>query len=172
MQSTSFSDAATQPASGAPRDLAPVIRLRPIRTLVLSPDSAYRERAMTVLSALGPVSFAATSLARIDDIASLLGDQQADVVLLDATGCEAAARAAIAALAEAAPRTGIVVVCQHCTAAARPLHALPKWGWTQDLRAGVEHAYREAHPLSVAARRLPLRRSPAQRPAGPLLRRG
>jgi CheY-like chemotaxis protein len=172
MQPESRSDtAAQQPAPAATQDLAPVIRLRPIQTLVVSPDQAFRARAVAVLSALGPVSLAADALAEVEDITRLRSDRQADVVLLDATGCEAIAQEFIAALASTAPRTGVLVVCQHSTAAARTLHALPKWGWTHDLRAGVELAYQAAHPLAgtLGAQR---RRSPWQRMAGPLLRRG
>lgn len=150
---------------------APVVRLRPIRVLVISPDRAYHERAHAVLSELGPVVFAATTLAEPGDVSSLVVQEHADVALLDATGCESAARRVIAALAEAAPRTGIVAVCHHCTDAARELGALPKWGWTQDLRDGVERAYREGNPLSPLALRGLSRRGPWQRTAGPLPRR-
>lgn len=149
--------------------LAPVVRLRPIRMMVISPDIAYRERAWTVLCELGSVSFALTALTEPDDIAGLLQDEPADVVLLDATGCETAAREVIARLAEASPRTGVVVVCHHCTEAARRLRALPKWGWTQDLRAAVELAYCEGNPLSPGIGSLRRRRS-WQRMAGPLRR--
>lgn len=167
MQSGDRFDADAEVGATDGRPLAPVIRLRPIRTTVISPDIAYRERAWTVLSELGCVSFAVTALTEPDDIASLLRAEPADVVLLDATGCEAAAREVIATLAETAPRTGVVVVCHHCTAAARELRALPKWGWTQDLRAGVELAYSEGNPLrpALGSRR---RRPPCQRMAGPL----
>ncbi|CAA9518001.1 MAG: hypothetical protein AVDCRST_MAG67-3177 [uncultured Solirubrobacteraceae bacterium] len=146
--------------------LAAVIRLRPIRTTVISPDITYRERAWTVLSPLGSVSFALVALTEPEDIAGLLREQPADVVVLDATGSERAAHAVIAALAETAPRTGVVVVCHHCTAAAQELGALPKWGWTQDLREGVELAYGEGDPHSPVT---PRRRSPRPRTAGPLL---
>ena len=53
--------------------------------------------------------------------------------------------------------------------------ALSKWGWTQDLRAGVELAYREGNPRCAGG--LPHHpcglphRSTWQRMAGPLLRR-
>ncbi len=150
---------------------AAIIRLRPISTTVVSPDSDYRERACTVLSPLGSVRFAVASLHEAQDIADLLHAQPADVVLLDATGCEPAAHAVIALLAERAPRTGVVVVCHHCTEAARQLRALPKWGWTQDLRAGVELAYREGNPLAAAALGAVRRRSPWQRVPSPLPRR-
>jgi DNA-binding NarL/FixJ family response regulator len=151
--------------------LAPVIRLRPIRTLVVSPDLAYHRRAMTILVELGAVSFAVVSLEDPDDIASLLRSEGADVVVLDATDCEAAAAVVIERLADASPRTGVVVVCHHCTEAARSLQALPKWGWTQDLRAAVELAYHDGNPLCPGALSSVRRRSALQRMAGPLRRR-
>ncbi|HWC26860.1 MAG TPA: hypothetical protein VG474_09765, partial [Solirubrobacteraceae bacterium] len=80
------------------------------------------------------------------------------------------ARQVIAALAQSAPRAGILVVCHHCTDAARELGALPKWGWTHDLREGAERAYREGNPLSPRALRA-LRRPPRQRAASPRFRR-
>lgn len=159
------------PPSRAGEALAPVIRLRPIRTLVVSPDLAYHERAMTVLGELGRVVCAVTTLSEPGDIAHLVVQDRADVVLLDATGCESAARKVIAELADVAPRAGIVIVCHHCTEAARELDALPKWGWTQDLRAGIEAAYGEGNPLSPLALRSLRRRQPWQRRAGPLPQR-
>jgi hypothetical protein len=164
-------DAQPQPDVAPMQSLAPVIRLRPIRTLVISPDRAYRDRAWKVLTALGPVAFAVAWLAEPGEVAALLREARADVVLLDATGCEPAARTLIAQLVEVAPRIGVVVVCEHCTAGARDLRALPKWGWTQDLRAGVELAYREGNPLSAGTLRSLRRRPPWERMAGPLRHR-
>lgn len=138
-------DAHAAPAGG--ERLAPVIRLRPIRTLVISTELAYRERALMVLADLGPVAFAVASPSEPGDVESLLREEPADVAVLDATGCEPAARRVIAALARSSPRTGIVVVCHHCTEESRELDALPKWGWTQDLRTAVERAYRDGNPL-------------------------
>lgn len=171
MHSRSPFDAELEHGPAGTGSLAPVIRLRPIRTLVISRDLAYRERAMAVLSELGPVSFAVTSLADSGDVVSLVQDEGADVVVLDATGCESATRSAIEALADAAPHSGVVVVCHHCTEAARELQALPKWGWTQDLRAGAELAYRYGNPLRPGGLSALGRRSAWQRMAGPLLRR-
>jgi len=48
----------------------------------------------------------------------------------------------------------------------------PKWGWTHDLRAGVEVAYNDGNPVRRGALGSVRRRSPWQRMAGPLLRRG
>jgi methylmalonyl-CoA mutase cobalamin-binding subunit len=127
--------------------LAPLYRLRPIRTLVVSDDLDYKDRALTVLSELGPTAFATGSLSDPDDVVKLVAAKRADVVVLDATGCHEDAATIICKLADALPRVGVVVVCQHCSDAARELDALPKWGWTQDLRAGVERAYGEGNPL-------------------------
>jgi hypothetical protein len=159
MHSRSPSDAETEPGSAGPAVLATVIRLRPIRTLVISADRDYRERAMTVLSELGPVSFALTSLGDAGDIAGLVQSEHPDVVVLSA------ARAA------GAPRAGVLVVCHHCTDAARELQALPKWGWTRDLLAGVEIAYREGNPLTSGTLSSLRRKSAWERMAGPLRRR-
>ncbi len=171
MHSRSPSDAETEPGSAGPAVLAKVIRLRPIRTLVISADRDYRERAMTVLSELGPVSFAVMSLGDAGDVVGLVQSEHPDVVVLDATGGETAARQVIAALAEAAPRAGILVVCHHCTDAARELRALPKWGWTRDLSAGVELAYREGNPMASGTLSSLRRTSAWKRMAGPLRRR-
>ena len=75
--------------------------------------------------------------------------ERADVIVLDATGCEAAVAAVIAALADAVPRTGVVVVCEHLTPAAQQLGALPKWGWRSELRAAVQRASLDGSPLAL-----------------------
>ena len=128
---------------------------RAVRTLIVSPDAAYRARAGLVLGPVGPVALADVAPREPAAIARLVEEQRADVVVLDATGCEATARAVIATLAQTAPRAGVVVVCEHCTEPARALAALPKWGWTKDLRRGVESARREGNPLCPMALRSP-----------------
>lgn len=136
-----------------------VIRLHPIRVLVLGADSPYRDRVARVVGDLGPISFALTALRQCDeaaDVLALVDHERPNVVVLDATGCETAAERVVRALAEAMPRVGSVVVCEHSTTAARRLGALPKWGWTQDLRTAVERAYLDA-----------THRGPGIRPAGP-----
>jgi hypothetical protein len=154
-------------AAGRMAELAPVPQSRRIRTLVVSRDLAYRERAMTVLGDLGPVAFAVAALADPDDAIALLRDERADVIVLDATDCERAAAVIVSRLAEVAPRAGVVVVCHHCTDAARALNALPKWGWRQDLRAAVELAAHHGNSLRPAL--FPARRRGVfNRHAGPL----
>jgi len=67
-------------------------------------------------------------------------------VLVDASEREHDAARAIRALARAAAGVGIVIVCEQSTSAAHRLGALPKWGWTEDLRSAVERASVEACP--------------------------
>ena len=99
---------------------------------------------------------------------ALVQHEHADVLLLDATGCEAQARRVFAAVAEAVPRVGVVVVCQHSTTAARRLGALPKWGWTQDLRNAVERAHADRRLRLTGALPAGCPAPAAPRPAGPL----
>jgi DNA-binding NarL/FixJ family response regulator len=151
----------TTPAEAEPS--APVVRLRPIRTLVVSGDVDYKDRALSVVSELGPTAFAVGSLSVPEDVLNLAAAECADVVVLDASGCEHDAGAVISKLAECLPRVGVVVVCEHCSAAAVALDALPKWGWTQDLRAGIECAYREGNPLCPGLRAAMRRNDPRER---------
>jgi hypothetical protein len=133
-------------------------RLHAIRSLVLGGETSFRAHVLGVIADLGPVAFASIDLAGDEDpadVVALVLHERPDVVLLDATGREAGVRRVVRALAEASVRIGVVVVCEHSTPAARQLGALPKWGWTQDLRGAVQRAFVEG-------------RAPAPSPAGPL----
>jgi hypothetical protein len=118
-----------------------------IRALVVASDARYRERAQTVIGELGTVSFAIVAPIDPDDMEWLVRHERADVAVLDATDCEADVAQVIVALSAVAPRVGVVVVCEHLTAAARELCALPKWGWTRELRTAVQRAVVEGSPL-------------------------
>jgi DNA-binding NtrC family response regulator len=97
------------------------------------------------------------------DVLALVRRENPDVVVLDATDCEEGVERLVPALADDLPRVGVVVVCEHSTTAAQRIGALPKWGWTQDLRRAVERAYDDR------GRRIRVRRPAAiPRAAGPL----
>ncbi len=133
---------------GDVRAPAQVIRLRPIRTLVIARDLAFRQRAMTVLAELGLVSFA---IAAIDDRASVLAlieQERPDVVVLDATGCTRCVAGAVYELYERVPRVGVVIVSADGDDGRLGLAALPKWGWAADLSRAVQQAYDHGNPLS------------------------
>lgn len=142
----------------ADTDPAPVARLHPIRSLVIGGEDSFRAHVLAVIADLGPVAFASAGMTGAEDAAdvvALVRHECPDVVLLDATGRETGVHGVLAALAEALGDVGVVIVCEHSTPAARRLGALPKWGWTQDLRGAVERAFVNG-------------RSPARSPAGPL----
>jgi hypothetical protein len=118
-----------------------------IRAVVVGADAGYRKRARTVVGELGSVAFGLGAPIATDDVLSLVRHERADVVVLDATDCEAGVAGVIVALAADAPRVGVVVVCEHLTTAARELRALPKWGWTRELSGAVQRAAVEGSPL-------------------------
>jgi hypothetical protein len=140
-------NALMNPASPSLRSMPAREGARPIRTLVVGADAGYRERARTVIGDLGTVVFALVAPLDPDDVQRLVRHQRADVVVLDATDCETGVARVIAALSAVAPRVGVVVVCEHLTAAARELGALPKWGWTRDLRCAAQRAAADGSPL-------------------------
>ncbi len=129
------------PVNVSPRSIPSTQDSGPIRTLVMSADAGYHDRACAVLGELGPVAFALSAPTDADVIASLADHEQAAVVVLDATGCEPEVRAVVGELAAGRPRLGVVVVCEHLTGNDRALDALPKWGWTRDLRVAVQRAH-------------------------------
>ena len=148
-----------------------VVRLRPIRSLVLASDDAYCERVLAVVSDLGPVALAMTVVHGCGapaDVLALVRHEAPDVVVLDATGCEESVERLVPAFADELPRVGVVVVCEHSTAAARHLGALPKWGWTQDLRNAVEGAHADRRRRITGAMPAGRPTPPAPRTAGPL----
>ena len=115
--------------------------------LVIAADERYGERAKAVLGEVASVHVALARPLDPSDVWWLAREQHADVVVLDATGCEAAIARVVEELSTRAPRLGVVVVCEHLTDAARELHALPKWGWTRELRAAVQRAQIDGSPL-------------------------
>ena len=143
-----------QPARAISQSSAPAPRAALIHALVVSADARFHERAEGVIGEIGVVSSALMSPADGADVSWLVEQAGADVVVLDATGCEAAVAGVRSALAASAPRLGVVVVCEHLTSAAHGLGALPKWGWMRDLRVAVQHAYIDGSPLRPARERL------------------
>jgi hypothetical protein len=81
-----------------------------IRALVVGADARYRGRAQAVIGELGSVSFAIVAPIDPVDLQWLVRHERADVVVLDATDCEAGVAQVIVALSAAAPRVGVVVV--------------------------------------------------------------
>ena len=140
-----------------PGVLAPVVRLFPIRSLVIGRDLAFRQRAVTVLGDLGVVAFAIASLDVPDEVVELIRIERPDVVVLDATGCEQGAAHVVLTLCELAPNIGVVLVASQKTHACG-LATVDKWGWAEELSGAVQAAYHRGNPLkeeSVNAHRQP-----------------
>jgi CheY-like chemotaxis protein len=135
------------PPQDPPVQVASVVRLRPIRTLTIARDLAFRQRAMTVLAELGPTAFAVTPLERPDEVVALVAEQQPDVVVLDVTVSGSSLAHVVAALADSAPRVGIVAVSDCIGSGAHALPVMAKWGWAAELLRGVQDAYRRGNPL-------------------------
>lgn len=129
------------------RPLAPVVRLRSVRTLVVARDLAFRKRAMTILAELGMVSFAIAAANDAENILALMTQEQADVVVLDVTGCEGSMAEVVYELCQRAPRVGVVLVATNGGDHRLGLPPLRKWGWAADLSAAVMDAYRHGNPL-------------------------
>ena len=129
----------------------------PIRTrvVVVGPTSRYRERAQSGLGELGDVDFTLTLPTDPEDITWLVarGAARRRRARRDRLRGRGRARPS-RRWPSASPRIGVVVVCEHLTDAARELHALPKWGWTRELRTAVQRARLDGNPLG--ARRKPL----------------
>jgi hypothetical protein len=125
---------------------APVIRLMPIRTLVISRDLAFRQRAVTVLGDLGVAAFAFASLELADEVVALVTRERPNVVVLDTVGCAGAVDRVVYELYTASPRVGIVLVGCRGDRAFR-LHTLDKWGWAEELVRAVQAAYHCGNPL-------------------------
>ena len=132
-------------ASGPALVVAPVIRLRPIRTLVIAHDLAYRQRSMAVLVKLGHVAFALSSLDDRAAVVALVEHQHADVVVFDATACAGSIAGAVAALRAAVPQVGVVVVSDHVDRVAHAEPVLPKWGSAAGLIGAVQDAHRDGN---------------------------
>ncbi len=132
-----------------PRPDAPatVVRLRPIRTLTIARDLAFRQRAMTVLADLGPAAFAVASLDEPDEVVALVLSQRADVVVLDVTVSASALAQVVLALSERAPRVGVVAVSDRVDRAHHAVAVLTKWGWAADLARAAQDAYNRGNPL-------------------------
>lgn len=136
------------PGSLSRQPIAAEGRASALRVLVVGADAHYHGRGHAVLSELGSVTFALVQPTDPETVSALAQHERADVVVLDATGCEAGVAPVVAALATESPRLGVVVVCEHLTNAARDLGALPKWGWTRDLRVAVQRAQIDGSPLA------------------------
>lgn len=134
------------PMPGATSPAATVSLLRPIRTLTIASDLAFRQRALTVLGPLGPADFAVAALGDPPVVVELVTRQQANVLVLDVSTAVVRLPLLLAELCARAPRVGVVLVADVATHL-HPTPVLAKWGWAADLLHAVQDAYRRGNPL-------------------------
>jgi hypothetical protein len=128
-------------------ELAEVVWLHRVRTLVVARDLAFRRRAMTVLGDLGVASFAIAGADARGELLALVAQERPHVVVLDATGCAPATVAFAHELCERSPRVGVVLVSADGDERGLGLPVLPKWGWADDLTRAVRAAYHCGNPF-------------------------
>jgi DNA-binding NtrC family response regulator len=127
-----------------------VIRLHPLRVLVVSADEPFRAVTAMLLSRRGCRAF---SLTAPYAAAELAARERIDVVIVDGVERRSALAEELSITAEVAPAAGIVLVDDDGTVAPDGERALPKWASFEQLFTAVERADRaraSARPLDVA----------------------
>ncbi|HTZ85045.1 MAG TPA: hypothetical protein VMB05_00115 [Solirubrobacteraceae bacterium] len=119
---------------------AKVIRLRPLRVLVVSEDDPFRAVNAMLISRRGCRVF---SLSGAYAAAELVARERIDVVVVDGTARHRALLAELAVIADLVPPVGVVCVEEGTGKGSRPDSALEKWGPFEDLFAAIVRADRE-----------------------------
>ncbi len=119
------------------RDGGEVVRLVPMRVLVVSADRQFRTSTMMLLAHRG---CSVTATANVSRAAKLVARDEVEVVVIDA-GPAASGEASMApAFRDDARPVGVVVVSEEESAPDRHPAVLNKWGAFEDLFAAVERA--------------------------------
>jgi hypothetical protein len=124
-----------EPASAG----AEVIRLRPLRLLVLSRDHRFRS-VIEMLMARRECS--AFGLGSADDVAETIAHERVDVALVDGLPLLEEVARDVAQSAAAAPPVGVVLVGEAAESGLAGLRTLPKWGGFDELFAAIADADR------------------------------
>jgi uncharacterized membrane protein (UPF0127 family) len=128
-------------ANGTPSPAQSLGRLRPLRVLVVSHDGHFR----TVMSLLlGRRNCSVTATANASRLAELISQEDADVVVIDASRVFLAASATREVGARPA---GVVLVADEPGTALETAPLLAKWGPFEDLLGAIEAA---GHPHATA----------------------
>jgi uncharacterized membrane protein (UPF0127 family) len=127
-------DGAGAPSAAAPVQAPDLARLRPLRVLVISPDGHFRT-AMSLL--LGRRNCSVTTTANSSRLPELMVQEDADVVVVDASRVLATATATVR---EHARPVGVVLVGDEYGSGLDEPPVLAKWGPFDDLLAAIELA--------------------------------
>jgi DNA-binding NtrC family response regulator len=134
----------------APRETgAKVIRLRPLRVLIVSGDHRFRAVIEMLMARRG---CSASSTSPSDSIARTVLDERVDVALVDGVAALREVAEAIAQGDPSLPTVGVVVVAERNDPAPAGLRTLAKWGAFDELFAAVIEAERaRSRPRSTDA---------------------
>jgi uncharacterized membrane protein (UPF0127 family) len=125
---------ATDVVSSQTRDTAESPRLRPLRVLVISHEGHFRS-VMSLL--LGRRNCSVTTTASSSRLSELIDQEDADVVVIDASGLSTTATATVQ---EHARPVGVVVVNDGHGSEMDDPAVLAKWGPFEDLLSAIERA--------------------------------
>ncbi len=107
------------------------------RVLIVASDRRFRAVTAALLTRRG---CAVTVSERVGDVARLVEQQAADVVLFDAGALQDSVARRVAQMEMMAPRIGIVIVAEGPHEAFSATRTLPKWGSFEELYGAIERA--------------------------------
>lgn len=125
-------DRGRQPLQGG----AEVIRLRPLRVLIVSSDHRFRAVIAMLITRRGCSAF---SVSAAEHVAEMLVRERVDVALVDGI---ALLRELVAQSDATAPPVGIVLVGERAEPALAGMLSLAKWGTFEELFAAIVDADR------------------------------
>jgi hypothetical protein len=118
---------------------AKVMRLRPLRVLIVSVDYRFRTVISMLIARRGCSAF---SVGGADDVAEMLVRERVDVMLIDGVGLLREIARDVAQSDASAPPIGVVLVGESTPAAPAGLVSLTKWGAFGALFAAIVEADR------------------------------
>jgi hypothetical protein len=133
--------------SGALQEGAEVVRLRPLRVLVVSADHRFRAVIVMLMARRGCSAF---SCSASDSVAQRVIADRADVALIDGVETLREVAQEIAQTDASLPPVGVVLVAEREEPVPAGLPALAKWGEFEELYAAAVEADRaRARPAGV-----------------------
>jgi hypothetical protein len=129
--------------SGSPEQRAQVIRLRPLRVLIVSVDHRFRAVIEMLIARRGCSVF---SLSAPDCVARTVIDERVDVVLVDGAGALREVAQDIARSDASLPPVGVVLVTEREEPSPPGWRSLAKWGPFDELFDLVLEADRARSP--------------------------
>lgn len=126
-----------------------VVRLRPIRVLLVGRDRRFLRTAAVLLGRRG---CDVVAIERPSDLLDTVEEQRTNVVVLDGSDSISATARAVATLdALPVPVSSLIVYEGVNRDPLRHLRLLPKWGAFEEIAAEVERLYERSRPAAICA---------------------